>query len=411
MARIDIEPRPVWLTPFALAGTLWLMAAGCVQPVALEGRPCPCAAGFECCESAGVCLRPDELCPAGDAGRSDGAGAAWESADAGGGFAQTADADGVPGQDAAQAVDALVCPSFGPPAFCEALPRLAAPPVIDGVPECGLTTVPITPMVWTGSGPAPDERTASYTAAWTDQGVYLYVRVFVADRMPSPTPTVFHCGDAVEMFLDSDAQFVSPPRYDEFGSRQFVFPAPERGQASTNKSWVWESGVSRTSYRGAFATIATDDGYAVEALFNASDLNLNDWTLRQGSRVAFDVAIDLYGPSDSGGCTRRGQFALRGSPTPLYSELNSGDCVLPWCNVLAFCQPMLTLDGVPPTFDPRDASVGEVPADRPNDPGPGNAQGPADAGPLDAPGAIDGAVAPPDGAVDDGTVDAGTPGP
>ena len=51
-----------------LLGSLAL--AGCVGSVPLEGKQCPCATGFVCCEATQQCLGAGEICPKKDAGAS-----------------------------------------------------------------------------------------------------------------------------------------------------------------------------------------------------------------------------------------------------------------------------------------------------------------------------------------------------
>jgi hypothetical protein len=40
-----------------------LFGVGCAEPLELEGRHCPCAEGYQCCESGNVCMRESETCP------------------------------------------------------------------------------------------------------------------------------------------------------------------------------------------------------------------------------------------------------------------------------------------------------------------------------------------------------------
>lgn len=49
------------------------LIAGCFGPVPTTDAPCPCAAGFRCCEASNVCREPGTACPvaASDAGGSD----------------------------------------------------------------------------------------------------------------------------------------------------------------------------------------------------------------------------------------------------------------------------------------------------------------------------------------------------
>ncbi len=42
---------------------LLLLVSACVSPVTLEGRACPCAEGWTCCETTRTCLPPQATCP------------------------------------------------------------------------------------------------------------------------------------------------------------------------------------------------------------------------------------------------------------------------------------------------------------------------------------------------------------
>lgn len=57
--RSPISP-PAWILAACVLGA----AAACVPLVELESKPCPCAEGFSCCETLGVCLSGSQRCPA-----------------------------------------------------------------------------------------------------------------------------------------------------------------------------------------------------------------------------------------------------------------------------------------------------------------------------------------------------------
>jgi hypothetical protein len=238
-------------------------------------------------------------------------------------------------------------------AYCRALPPLAAEPKIDGVPECGLALEWIKPQLW--NGPAaltPSDRVARYAAAWTSKGLYFYVDVLTSHRAPFPDPHKYHCGDAIELFFDDDGFYGDPPAYQNPGTRQVIFAAPEPGEARTNKAWMWVMGTSWIEWTGSFATVGRPDGYSVEAFFKGGDLDLPSWTLASGFHVGLDVAVDLtpevpFPKTDADYCNRLGQFSLRGADTPTTILTNVPPCFEPWCNVGAFCTSELTDDGVP----------------------------------------------------------------
>src|SRR5438309_1121102 len=52
--------------PFALIFAL--ACSACVEALPIENRPCPCAAGWQCCTGDNVCVREGTSCPATDGG-------------------------------------------------------------------------------------------------------------------------------------------------------------------------------------------------------------------------------------------------------------------------------------------------------------------------------------------------------
>ncbi len=53
---------------YLVLASLSLSLAACVGDVPLNGKPCPCATGFACCEAMKVCLAAGEICPINDGG-------------------------------------------------------------------------------------------------------------------------------------------------------------------------------------------------------------------------------------------------------------------------------------------------------------------------------------------------------
>jgi hypothetical protein len=215
---------------------------------------------------------------------------------------------------------------------CDALPRLAAPPRVDGELECGLTlhALPLPNLTLAAAQPS-----AAYAAAWSDAGLYLFVEVHAA---PSPTRTQLeplYCGDSVEIFVDSDTVPGTDGRYNAPGTMQFVVATPagvdmhtERFVAGTPQGpWISEN----------LSVSPLPDGYAVETLIVASDLGLWEW--QPTGQIGFNLAVNLAGVGEPRGapCTTGvGQSVLRvGTP--------QHDCDgKPWCDTRSFCWPVLT---------------------------------------------------------------------
>jgi hypothetical protein len=77
-------------------------------------------------------------------------------------------------------------------------------------------------------------------------------------------------------------------------------------------------------------------GYTVEAVVQASDLGLSQWSLASGGRVGFDVAVDVgTAPTRAGQCNYA-QFLLR-----LSSDTTGACAGRPFCDTRAFCTPTL----------------------------------------------------------------------
>jgi hypothetical protein len=66
LARERLAPVASGLTRVGLP--LLALLAGCAPKLPLEGRPCPCAQGYVCCESTHTCAAVTRGCPSDDAG-------------------------------------------------------------------------------------------------------------------------------------------------------------------------------------------------------------------------------------------------------------------------------------------------------------------------------------------------------
>ncbi|HTU57501.1 MAG TPA: hypothetical protein VMF89_03690 [Polyangiales bacterium] len=211
---------------------------------------------------------------------------------------------------------------------CDALPRLAAAPQLDGVLECGLQLHPLAlPSM-------PLTAAVSYAAAWSDAGFYVYIEVHAP---PSPTRSALeplYCGDAVEVFVDSDGLAGTDGRYNAPGTMQFVIGAPEGTDMITGRYLAGEPQGPWISDKLSVAQL--DDGYAVETLVVGSDLGLWEW--RPSGQMGFNLAVNFAGAGEPRGapCTTGvGQSVLRVAAPQLACDGR------PWCDTRSFCWPLL----------------------------------------------------------------------
>ncbi len=216
--------------------------------------------------------------------------------------------------------------------WCTELPELAASAVLDGEPECGLSTRTIAPQAYNGGG-MPD-ATIEYAIAWSAEGLYFYAQVHDPVVLPAPAADPPWEGDSVELYVDSDGVYDAAPMYDP-GTRQIVIAAPSGGVPAMRAQIyaVPPNGVTWTSTR--FASYPRPDGYVVEAIVDDADLGLSTWPLAAGDHVGFDVGLNVSAETEDGGTqgTRIGQYFLRVDTT-----LAAGH---PFQTVTAFCNPVL----------------------------------------------------------------------
>jgi hypothetical protein len=253
-------------------------------------------------------------------------GAPGLSSDAARGSGDPRDA-GVPAADGG-------CVLRSPVDYCAQLPALRQPPAIDGVVECGLSLSPMQPLGWKGPNPAPAKQ-ASYAAAWQHDGLYVYVEVHGQAIAPHPGSEPIFCGDAVEIYVDADAQSDDAGTYDAMGTMQFVVAAPA---ATTSDVTMEASRFIQGNPQGAWISkalrvTALPDGYSVETFISAPDVGLWQWNPSEqlGFSIVIDVGEAADAPTRSGCVAQSGQFFLRlGDPR--------GACPgEPWCDTQAFC--------------------------------------------------------------------------
>jgi hypothetical protein len=228
--------------------------------------------------------------------------------------------------------------------YCLELPQLAAPAVIDGELDCGLALHPLTPVGWTG-GAMPPDATAEYAVAWRFDGLYFYVSVHDPLVVPAPPALDIWEGDGIELFVDNDGTYASPPGYDSIGTRQFVTAAPPSASASIARGQIWAypipvgSGLPAVWRSTIYRTFPKPGGYVLEAFVVGADLGLASWSLAAGARVGMDLSIDVsYPEADASGAFghRLGQYSLSVGPTP-----SDGGIASPYFDTFAFCNPSL----------------------------------------------------------------------
>jgi hypothetical protein len=220
--------------------------------------------------------------------------------------------------------------------YCTQLPRLLAAPAIDGALECGLVLSPMQPLGWKSSDAKPD-KSANYAAAWHRDGLYVYVEVHGPPVVAHPASEPIFCGDAVEVYVDADAETDDAGTYDAMGTMQFVVAAPSSG--APPDAWRFKQGESQGAWisQSLHAT-PLPDGYSVEAFITGPDVGLWQWLPegRLGFSLAIDVASAQPGLPNREGCTSKsGQFFLRLADP-------HGSCPgEPWCDAKAFCSAAL----------------------------------------------------------------------
>ncbi|HEX7476806.1 MAG TPA: hypothetical protein VF331_03300 [Polyangiales bacterium] len=214
---------------------------------------------------------------------------------------------------------------------------MAAAPVIDGVLEPGLGLRSAPKTYWVGAGAAPAEGDAAYAVAHRPDGLYVFVNVTDTTRLPAPLANDTFCGDAVEIYLDSDGAFPMAPSYDVPGTVQFVVAAPVDSVTPSTRASRWNNvsfalGAWTSS---EFGTFPTATGYTFEAIFRAVDLGLVSWTLSPGSSIGLSLAIDVavLANDPRAGCGHRlGQYFNR---VDTVSRLPCG--IGAYCSTKAFC--------------------------------------------------------------------------
>jgi hypothetical protein len=202
--------------------------------------------------------------------------------------------------------------------------------------EPGLPLRPVNPRGWTGDVPLPAHVSAEYALAWLPSGLYAFVSVRGVEGTPAPLDQHPYCGDAVELFVDTDGLYENPPAYDAAGTMQFVAAAPGSDPSAHRGRRYRQTAVVSEWQATSFGTFRTGSGYVLEALVTAEDLDVPAWSLTAGGGVGVSLAIDVGATDDmtlpANACgSRLGQYFLH-VPTGATET-----CSAPYCSTSAFC--------------------------------------------------------------------------
>ncbi len=297
--------------------------------------------------------------------------------------------------------DASPCVASAAVDYCSTIPPLPAPPVIDGVLDCGPILQPIVPVGWRGAAPLPpfpSGNTAKVAAAWRSDGLYVFVDVTTPVAIPPDLSSPAYYGAGVEIFVDDDGAFATPGRYDTPGTVQMIVPspvasapdasvaacpvdasadAPDGADASLSadgastdaaladgapadatadapveagwtgpRAQIYRNETSLGPWTSSrFGTFPKATGFAFEGFFAAADLGLTTWTLTAGASVGFDVGIDVSFPDV---CTigveghRAGQYFFYEPMNPADAGPDASPIGPPFADSRSFCTPTLS---------------------------------------------------------------------
>lgn len=270
--------------------------------------------------------------------------------------AMTSSVDGAAPQDASASSDASANPDAsttedaGTPCapspvtdYCHSLPALPAEPNIDGVLDCGPQLSDLTAIGWTSTAePLPSDNHARYAAAWRPNGLYIYVEVDDPSLLPAlSSQNNPWCGDGVELYADTDGSYPLAPNYDDPGAMQLIAAAPPNTPGTVlaeDALYHTKTGRRIDKWTANHIAVKRANGYALEALITAAEIKLTTgWTLTAGSKVGFDIAVNVSASSATSSqkvdCGYGiGQYYLRVSQTPC-----TRDSCRPHANPAAFC--------------------------------------------------------------------------
>jgi hypothetical protein len=237
-----------------------------------------------------------------------------------------------------------MCPVSATVDYCAALPPLPAPPIIDGVLDCGPMLVAMPPVGWSGPPPLPafpDGNSAELAVAWRPDGLYVFLAVTTPAAFPADAADPVFYGAGAEVFVDSDAVYVSPPSYDNPGAIQLIVAAPPDATTPSHRGEGFRNATDEGPWASTqFAAYPSATGFVFEGFVVAADLGLSSWTLSAGDRIGFDVAVDVsYATTSMTGPQghRVGQYFFHVGAAP-------GDAAafgLPYGDPRSFCAPTL----------------------------------------------------------------------
>ncbi len=237
------------------------------------------------------------------------------------------------------------CPDGAPADYCSGLPAMASAPVIDGVLDLSpCTLVDMTPEFWSGPPPLPPFPPGNATqiaAAWRPDGLYVFLAVTTPADFPAEAGTPVFYGAGVELFVDDDGVYASPPSYDSPGTIQIVVTAPATDAGVTQRAEEFRNAADEGPWTSTqYGTFPTATGFVFEGLVTAADLGLASWNLDAGGTIGLDVAIDVSFATDSmtGSQGHRvGQYFFH------VADADSG-IGAPFADPRSFCTPTLSAE-------------------------------------------------------------------
>jgi hypothetical protein len=221
------------------------------------------------------------------------------------------------------------------------VPPLAQPAVLDGNLDAGMVLEPFVPVGWRDTTtPLPVGVSARFAIGWRPDGIYFFVEVTDPDRSVAATTDPIWYGDCVELFVDHDGSFdTPPPDYDAVGTRQFFVQAPAvDGGSGTRAEIRIPPGTYNPWTTPGWYSAATTSGYVVEAFVDAAALDLSSLSLASGQTIGIDLAHDVsFPPGQTGPDGNRLSQYFLSVADPLTGNLED----YPYVNESVFCTPTL----------------------------------------------------------------------
>jgi hypothetical protein len=241
--------------------------------------------------------------------------------------------EAAPDSGAEAATDGGACVTSTVTNYCSELPALPAPPVIDGVLDCGPTLVAMTPQGWNGTSSLPAGNSASIAVAWRPNGLYVFVEVVTPVVIPADPGSPPYYGSGAEVYADSNVP--SSATYDSPGAIQLVAAAPSGSSPAMSGEGYRDAADEGPWSPAEFGTFPTATGFALEAFIEAGNLGLSSWTLASGGQLGFDIAVNVsYASASTMGAQghREGQYFANVGASPIGP---------PYSDPRSFCVPTL----------------------------------------------------------------------